>query len=58
MAALRTASLLFLFFVLHLVPATAADETLSGAAAQIEQLIKDGKLTDAEALAARSAKSL
>ena len=58
MAALRTASLLLLLFVLHLVPAKAADEALPGAAASIEQLIKDGKLTEAEALAARSAKSL
>src|SRR5262245_32433470 len=58
MATLRTALLLFCLGVLSLLPAKADDAALAGAAARIEQLLKDGKLNDAEALGALSAKSL
>src|SRR5258708_26458202 len=58
MAALRNASLLLLFLVFHLVPARAEEGALNTAAPGIEQLIKAGKLIDAEALGARSAKTL
>src|SRR3954451_11069168 len=58
MAALRTTSLLLVLFVFFLVPARAEEGALSAAAGSIEDLLKAGKLTDAEALAARSAKTL
>src|SRR5262249_50209507 len=58
MATLRNALLLLCVIFVPLLPARADDGTLGSAAARIEQLLKDGKLTDSEALGARSAKSL
>src|SRR5262249_45375438 len=58
MATLRNALLLLCLVAFSVLPAKADDAALAGAAARIEQLLKAGKLNDAETLGALSAKSL
>jgi CHAT domain-containing protein len=53
-----TGAIVAILLSLSLAPAIADDVALPDAAARIEELLKAGKLTDAEAIAAASAKAL